>query len=236
MMALYCLALPHTPPERRGGGVLLDMYRDSGELLRNSPLVMFLAVSMLACISSTAYNNCGNPFLNHAGYPRPAALMTLGQLSELLCLWAAPWLIARFGLRTLFVSGVIAWGLRYALLAAGSYFGAALPVYLAIVIHGPCYVFVYVVGVMYVDRLATSAHRGAAQGLYAFASAGLGHLIGALAVGIAQATFLTPAGVSPPPYHWTAFWIVPAAFSLAAALMFKVAFRSPQSQAQLEPA
>jgi nucleoside transporter len=236
MMALYCLTLPHTPPERLGGARLLDIYRDSGELLRNRPLVMFLAVSMLACISTTAYNNVGNPFLNHAGYPRPAALMTLGQLSELLCLWAAPWLIARLGLPILFVSGVSAWALRYALLAAGSYFGAALPVYAAIVLHGPCYVFVYVVGVMYVDRLAPSAHRGAAQGLYALASAGLGHLTGALAVGVAQAAFLTPAGVSPPPYRWTAFWLVPAAFSLAAVVMFKLAFSRAQTQAQLEPA
>jgi MFS family permease len=186
-------------------------------------------------MSSTAYNNLGNPFLNHEGYPRPAALMTLGQLSELLCLWATPWLIARFGLRILFVSGIIAWGLRYAMLAAGSYFASAPPVYAAILIHGPCYVFVYVIGVMYVDRLAGGAHRGAAQGLYALASAGLGHLTGALAVGLAQAAFLTPKGVSPPPYHWTAFWIVPALFSLAAVVIFKAAFRAPQSQMQTEP-
>lgn len=236
MMALYCLTLPHTPPERRASVARLGIVRDSGELLRNGPLVTFLAVSMLACISTTAYNNCGNPFLNHEGYPRPAALMTLGQLSELLCLWAAPWLIARYGLRVLFVVGVIGWGIRYALLATGSYLGAAPPVYAAILLHGPCYVFVYVIGVMYVDRLAGSAHRGAAQGLYALASAGLGHLIGALTVGLAQAALLTPEGVSPPPYHWTAFWIVPAAFSLTAAIMFKVAFRPPQSQIQIEPA
>ena len=57
------------------------------------------------------------------------------------------------------------------MLAAGSYYALAWPVYAAILIHGPCYVFVYVIGVMYVDRLAGSAHRGAAQGLYALASA-----------------------------------------------------------------
>jgi nucleoside transporter len=252
-MAVYCLTLPHTPPERRDGGVNAEragapfcsedfakggspqgIYRDAGELLANRPLVAFLAVSMLACVSTIAYNNCGNPFLNHAGYPRPAALMTLGQLSELLCLWATPWLIARFGLPVLFISGVVAWAVRYTLLAVGSYSGLAPPVYAAILLHGPCYVFVYVIGVMYVDRLAGSAHRGAAQGLYALASAGLGHLIGALAVGVAQATLLTPAGVSPPPYHWTAFWIVPAAFSLAAAIMFKVAFSRPQRQIEIE--
>jgi nucleoside transporter len=236
LMATYCLTLPHTPPERRDGAVLPGVYRDSGELLRNAPLVMFLAVSMLACVSTAAYNNYANPFLNREGYSRPAALMTLGQLSELLCLWATPWLIARCGLRTLFISGVTAWALRYTLLAAGSYFASAPPVFAAILIHGLCYVFVYVIGVMYVDRLAGSTHRGAAQGLYALASAGLGHLTGALTVGIAQAAFLTPEGVSPPPYRWTAFWIVPATFSIAAVVLFRVAFKSPRWHMRAETA
>ena len=104
----------------------------------------------------------------------------------------------------------------------------AWPVYAAILIHGPCYVFVYVIGVMYVDRLVGGAHRGAAQGMYALASTGLGHLLGALTVGFAQATFLTPDGVSPPPYHWTAFWIVPAVLSVATVLVFSVAFKPPR--------
>jgi hypothetical protein len=101
-------------------------------------------------------------------------------------------------------------------------------VYAAILIHGPCYVFVYVVGVLYVDQLVGGAHRGAAQGLYALASTGMGHLMGAITVGFTQAKFLTPEGVSPPPYHWTAFWGVPAIISLATAIVFVVAFKPPR--------
>jgi MFS family permease len=228
--AFFCLTLPHTPPEPGGGGILLRSFRDSDTLLGNRPLVAFLVVSMLACVPSMAYNNYGNLFLNTQGFPRPAALMTLGQISDVLCLWATPWLIARFGLRFLFVSGVIAWGVRYVLLAAGSHYFMAWPVYIAILIHGPCYVFVYVIGVMYVDRLADAAHRGAAQGLNALATTGLGHLLGAMTVGFAQQTFLTPAGVSPPPYDWAAFWLVPAAVSVITVVLFQISFKAPRAK------
>lgn len=229
LMTFFSLTLPHTPPERSNGIVLSRTFRDSGSLLRNRPLVIFLLVSMLACIPSMAYNNYGNLFLNRQAYPRPAALMTLGQVSDMLFLWLTPWLIARFGLRSLFVSGIIAWGARYGMLAVGSYYDIAWPVYAAILVHGPCYVFIYVIAVLYVDRLADSAHRGAAQGMLALASTGIGHMLGAITVGFTQEVFLTPQGVSPPPYHWTPFWVVFASLSLVTLLVFKVAFE-PQCQ------
>jgi len=235
LMSFYAFTLPHTPPVPRNENDRRRTFHDSGVLLRNRSLVAFLLVSMLACIPSMAYNNYANLFLNNHAYPRPAALMTVGQLSDVLFLWASPWFIARFGLRTLFVSGVIAWGVRYGLLAAGSYFHVAWPVYTAILIHGPCYVFIYVIGVMYVDRLAGSAHRGAAQGMYAVATTGLGHLIGAFTVGYTQGVFLTPDGISPPPYNWPAFWIVPAIFSFVTAIVFKIRFDTSASSTRVAP-
>jgi nucleoside transporter len=227
LMAFYAWTLPDTPPEGRSREFLMRAFRDGRDLLRNRPLLAFLFVAMLACIPSMAYNNYGNLFLNNQGYNRPAALMTLGQLSDVLFLWATPWLIARLGIQALFLSGVIAWAIRYCLLAFGSYSGLVWPVYVAIVIHGACYVFVYVIGVMFVDRLVERTHRGAAQGVYALVSSGLGHLVGAFTVGLSQESFLTPPGVSPPPYDWTTFWMVPATVSVVAAITFRVVFKAP---------
>jgi nucleoside transporter len=227
VMSIYSMSLPHTPPERGDESETLRTFHDSGLLLKNGPLVAFLVVSMLASIPSMAYNNYANLFLNKLHYPRPAALMTLGQGSDVLFLWATPWFIARFGLRSLFAAGMMSWGARYGLLAAGSYYNVAWPVYLAILIHGPCYVFIYVIGVMYVDRLAEASHRGAAQGLQALASTGLGHLLGAITVGYTQGIFLTPPGVSPQPYHWAEFWLVPAVISITALILFTFLFRTP---------
>jgi MFS family permease len=152
-------------------------------------------------------------FLNDKHYWHPAALMTLGQVSEVLMLAASPWLIARFGLHTLFATGIAAWCVRYLLLALASYANISTPVYAAIAIHGMCYVFVYIIGVIYVDRLVSHSHRGLAQGMYTIVYAGVANLFGAVSVGYCQSLFLTPEGVSPPPYNWTVFWLIPAAIS-----------------------
>jgi nucleoside transporter len=228
MMCVYALTLPHTRPEERSGVLLSRVLRDGSDLLRNRSLVAFLVVATLACIPTMAYNNFANLFLNNFHYRHPAALMTLGQVSDLVVLGLTPWLIKRFSLRSLFVSGVIAWSIRYGLLAASGFYGITWPAVTAILLNGPCFVFIYVVGVMYVDRLASGEHRGAAQGMFALASAGLGNLAGAMTVGYAQSTFLTPENISPSPYNWPAFWIVPAILGGASLLVYCVYGKAPR--------
>lgn len=219
-MFLYAFALPATPPRRPPVLEMDNSIRSQSALFSNKPLVAFLLVSALAAALSMAYTNYGNLFLNRSGFPRPAALMTIGQLTDMMCLWATPWLIARVGLRRLFALGVLAWAIRYFCLAAGANFGFTWAVYLAIAIHGPCFVFVYVVGLMFVDRLADPVFRGGAQGLHSVATSGVGHLLGGGIVGYSQVAFLTPPGVSPAPYHWAAFWIVPAILSSLTLCMY----------------
>jgi len=236
VMALFAVTLPNTPPESGNMPTRQQTWRQRSVLFTNFPLVAFLGIAILACVPSMAYNNFANPFLNYYGYPAPAALMTLGQVSDLICLTATPWLISRFGLRSLFATGVFAWTLRYLLLAMGSYFALAWPVVAAILIHGPCYVFVYVVGVMYTDHLTDKSHRGAAQGLFALASTGIGHLLGAITVGVAQSVFLTPAGVEPPPYNWSGFWLVPALIGCIVVVAFKLASKLPRQPDAQQPA
>lgn len=221
LMSVYALTLPATPPATsKSPG---DATRQARwVLLANRPLVAFLVLSLLACIPSMAYNNFSNPFLNWEGYPHPAALLTLGQASEIACLAAMALLLRRVSLRLLFGLGVLAWAARYVLLAVGAAYGLGGAVLLAILLHGPCFAFVYVAGPMYTDNLVEARHRGAAQGLYTGATMGLANLAGAVLVGCLQRTFLTPPDVTPPPYNWEAFWIVPAVLSLLTALAWIV--------------
>ena len=221
VMAAYSLTLPHTPPMERAGES--NEAQQRSVLWRNGAFVLFLGVSVLACIPSQAYNLL-NLFLNQQGYEHAAAKMTLAQVSEVVCMVTMPWLLLRLGVRGLFLIGTLCWALRFLLLAAGSQWQAAWPVYTAIVIHGPCYVFVYVAGQIYIDRLVVPSRRGVAQGLHAIATTGFGHLFGAIAVVQTELLFLTPPGAEPPTYRWTEFWIVPAIISLAAALLFWLTF------------
>lgn len=211
-MFAYALTLPSTMTTTPSDSTQ-PLTSGARALLSNWPLRWFLVASFFACVPSMAYNNFCNPFMNSTGFPRPAAMMTIGQVSEIAVLAAMPWLTRRVRLPTLYTVGLVAWVARYGLLAMGAELDAAWPVGLAILLHGPCFAFVYVIGPMLADRFTPAANRGAAQGIYAVASTGLGHVAGAIAVGLGQAAFLTPTGVSPPPYDWTTFWISAAAVS-----------------------
>jgi hypothetical protein len=49
-----------------------------------------------------------------------------------------------------------------------------------------------------------------------------------VSVGTSQAAYLTPEGISPAPYHWTTFWLIPAAISFATLLLFELMFKPPR--------
>lgn len=221
VMAAYSLTLPHTPPLEKQ--IETDEARQRSVLWRNRAFVLFLGVSLLACIPSQAYNLL-NLFMNQQGYEHAAAKMTLAQVSEVACMVAMPWFLAKLGLKRLFLVGILGWALRFSLLAMGGIWEGTWPVYAAILVHGPCYVFVYVAGQLYIDKLVAPSRRGVAQGLHAVATTGFGHLFGAIVVVQTELMFLTPPGVSPAPYEWSNFWLVPAIISLAAAMLFALTF------------
>lgn len=228
-MAAYSLTLPSTRPQRTPR---IEGATDR-RVWQNPTLMLFLAVSLFVAITSQAYD-LANVFLNQQGYQGAAATLTLGQLTEVACLAAMPWLAVRMRLKTLFVIGVLGWAFRYLMLALGSYGGpetyATWFVYAAILVHGPSYVFVYLAGQMYVDRMVDPSIRGVAQGLHAFATVGVGHFLGACVTGWSQSTFLTPAGVTPPPYNWAPYWLMPVGLALLVAALFGAFFTESEDQ------
>ncbi len=221
--ALFNCTLPRTEPHATGSTPGRDSL--AAVVKGNRPLIAFLVVSLLIAAPTMAYNNFSNPFLNQEGYPNPAALLTLGQASELALLAVMSWFVYRLGLPVLFLLGAAAWALRYFLLGVASTIGLGSAAILAILLHGPCFAWVFVAGPMYVDTLVRPELRGSFHGIYTSVVFGFANLAGAAVVGALQERMLTPEGVSPAPYHWTAFWASFGAMSLAAAVLAVVLLR-----------
>lgn len=217
--AAYALTLPRTLPDR---GVVspTERFKGSGALSHSPAFWGFLLVSVIATASPQFYNYYINLYLNESGYQSAALKATIAQVSEVFAILLLPALLTRRGIRPLFLAGVIAWAVRFALLAYAEPLGAPWMVYLAIGMHGVSFPFVYIAGQYYVDRLAPRHARSAAQGFLSLATSGLGHLGGATLTGFAQAWWLTPEGVSPPPYDWTRFWLLACTISVVAAGLF----------------
>ncbi len=228
--AVYSLTLPATPPARKIPGVL----QPGGQRMWTNPtLLMFLLISILFAAPAKFYDSFINYYLNQFDYDYPAFLQNLGQVNEVAVMLALPLFLVRFRLKGLFIVGLLAWVARFALLAFAEGQQHAWMVYTAISLHGFCFVFTFILGQLYIDRMAPRDLRSSAQGAYLLGTFGIGTLIGAKVSGWAQAVWLTPEGVSPAPYDWRAFWLAPCAVSLVAAVMFFILFR--EAPAKVSP-
>lgn len=227
VMAIFSLTLPHTPPQSKGQEVHIRdiLGLDALVMLKRSAYAVFAVASVLACIPLTFYFSFTNDYLNALHVQDAAGKMTLGQVSEVAMLLLMPLLLKRMNVRTILIVGMLAWTMRYSLLAFGNAGAAMWMFYVAILLHGVCFDFFFVTGQLYTDQEAPPHLRGAAQGLIAFLTYGVGMFIGSVTSGVAVDYFThTVAGVVV--RDWRAFWLTSAAGSFAVLLLIAVFFRS----------
>ena len=227
VMGVFCLFLPHTPPENKSRAIsareLLGL--DALVMLKDRSYATFLIASVLACIPLTFYFSFTNAFLNDVGVVNAAGKMTLGQFSEVLMMLAMPLIFRRLSVRGILLLGLAAWAVRYSLLAYGNPSGRVWMFYVAILIHGVCYDFFFMTGQMYTDQEAPAKLRNTAQGLYTFVTYGLGMFVGSLLSGGALDFFTTSSGISMI-HNWTRFWMTSSLSAFLLFLIFAAFFRS----------
>lgn len=199
-LGLFSFTLPHTPP--RGDQVFADTDASKAglqDLLRDRSFLVFVFCSFLVCIPLSFYYAFANTFLVEISAPRPTALQTIGQWSEVGFMAAMPFFIARLGVKKMLAIGMLAWVVRYIC------FGTLnLPLIIfGLFLHGICYDFFFVASQIYVDNRASTSQRARAQSFIAFVTLGVGMFIGAYVGGIivnmypglmVQATIVTADG------------------------------------------
>jgi nucleoside transporter len=225
VLGLYSFTLPHTPPTAAGQKVSLRSIigLDALKQLGSRPFYVFIAASLLLCIPLAAYYNFTQIFLGAAGVSNIAATQTLGQMSEVVFMLLMPFFFVRLGVKWMLTVGMGAWVLRYALFALAAPDAIFWMIAAGILLHGICYDFFFVTGQIYVDKKATPAIRGQAQGFLVFVTYGVGMLIGAQVAGNVYNSFL--AGEPQLTLQqWQSFWWIPAAFAAAIMVFFAVAF------------
>ncbi len=190
VLGVFCLLLPHTPPKPQET-VASGERRAIVSLLTDPSFLVFVVASFLICIPLAFYYNLANIFLVQLDAPRPTALQTFGQMSEVVFMAAMPFFILRLGVKKMLAVGMLAWVLRY--FAFGS---LSMPlIFVGILLHGICYDFFFVASQIYVDNKADIAQRARAQSFIAFVTLGVGMFVGALVAGWTMDRF-PPATVS----------------------------------------
>ena len=226
-MGLFSFTLPHTPPPAAGSGAVTAreiLGLDALKQLSSRSFNVFILSSFLICIPLATYYNFAPIYANDVGLENVAFKMSFGQMSEVLFMVLMPFFFRRLGVKWMLVVGMGAWVLRYALFALAAPDGVVWMIMFGILLHGICYDFFFVTGQIYVDKKATTAIRGQAQGLLVLITLGLGMLIGAQVSGWLNNAFKDGADVLTAA-AWQSFWWVPAAFAGAIMLFFLFSFK-----------
>jgi nucleoside transporter len=228
-LGLFSFMLPDTPPKGKTASTSASsaLGVEAFVLFKNKPYLVFFIAAVLVCIPLSFYYGFANLFLTQAGMENAAGKMTLGQVSEAVFILAIPFLFNSIGVKKMIIIGMIAWFLRYVCFAHGDVDSNLWMLYAGIVLHGICYDFFFVTGYMYTEKKAGPQIKNAAQGLFTFATYGLGMFIGTWVSGFVADYYATD-GV----YDWTSIWYVPAGIAVVVLIYFLIFFNEKKEIAE----
>ncbi len=174
--AAYCvLMLPKTPPKKNVENPLA--FVEAFSLFRHPGFAVIMLLTLPIAIIHSAYFIRMAPFLKDAihleqKYVGPA--MSLGQVSEILCLLVLGYLLKRLGYKLVLAIGTAAYVLRFVIFAMG---GPTWLVIAAIGLHGVCFSCFLAAAYVYIERLAPADARHSAQTVFGMVAIGLGPLL-----------------------------------------------------------
>jgi nucleoside transporter len=227
VMGFFCFTLPNTPPTKNAKNPYA--FLEAFKLVSNKNFAVLLLVSFVVAIELPFYYNLTPIFFTEA---KRAAVgfgglgltesvtqraMLIGQCGELLMMLLLWPMLRRFGIRGTIFAGILGWPVRYAIFAYGR------PVALVIAsqaLHGVCYTFFFVGGMIAVERLAHRDIRASAQALILFATNGLGMLAGHFLSGAIHDHFRQADGT----HQWSGIFLLPIVVTVAAGIVFMLFF------------
>lgn len=229
-LGLISFFLPNTPPKAAANrtSAAKALGTEAFVLFKNNAYLIFFIAAILVCIPLSFYYGFAEGFLNEIGMKGAASKMIWGQFSEAIFILAIPFLFNRIGVKKMLMMGMVAWMLRYICFAYGNIDANLWLLYAGIILHGVCYDFFFVTGYMYTEKKAGAAIKNAAQGLFTFATYGVGMFIGTWFSGFAVDHYKTDTG-----HDWTRIWFVPAYIALGVLIYFILFFREKKTAGNL---
>lgn len=232
-LGIFSMFLPKTPPQPSSDPFA---FKKALGLLKDRSFLVFMVCAFVVGTELEFYYLHTSSFLGAAidmkgvGIPGEniAAIMSIGQIAEIVVMLALPFFIRSLGLRKTILLGIIAWPVRYLIFTLAPNFELARNLVVpSLALHGFCYVFFFVAGFIYVDKVASAEIRASAQALIALVVLGLGRFVGSLVAGFVQGANTVTATVAGQPdmVHWDNVFLVPTILTVGAAIVFPLLFR-----------
>jgi NHS family xanthosine MFS transporter len=158
-------------------------------------------------------------------------IMSISQISETIFILAIPFFLRKFGIKKVMLISMVAWVLRFGLLAFGNPAEGLWMIIVSCVVYGMAFDFFNVSGSLFVETSTHSKIRSSAQGLFMMMTNGFGAIMGSYLSGLViKAYFTLPNGSK----DWTNIWISFSIYSAIIAVFFAIMFRHRHNPIEIQ--
>ena len=222
LAAVCCFLLPHCPPKGGPPKNVLDVLGlRAFRLFKQRDTAMFFGTAFLFSIPLSAYFMHTPQQLRFLGCEQIAAVMTVGQLTEVVAMLMMGWLLRTWSIKSIFVLALVCGTLRYLLYAVGASDDSIASVLLGVALHGICWTYFFEAGKVFLARRIERGIRTQSQALLALFTSGIGGLAGTAFVGWAHGYLVnetTGAG-------WSDYWWLLTAVCGFCVIGFMIGYR-----------
>ena len=241
VLCAYALTMPNCPckPSDKGASLSESLGLDAFSLFKQRQFAIFFIFSMLLGASLQITNGYANTFITSFkdnplfagswGAANANVLISIGQVSETLCILLIPFAMKKFGIKNVMLIAMFAWVFRFGFFGLGNPGNGVWLFILSGIVYGVAF---------YVNENTDSGIRSSAQGLFMLMTNGLGASIGTWAAGKVVNAFVyipqakaAQAGLDPATVsaagNWSGAWFTFAAYALVVGVLFAILFKNP---------
>ena len=235
-LSFYALSMPKCEPlgKNSKGSLFESLGLNAFSLFKDSNMLMFFLFSMLLGAALQLTNAYGDTFLhdfalidkytNTLAVTHPAVILSLSQISETVFILAIPFCLRYFGIKQVMLMSMVAWTIRFGLLAFGNPGDGLWMIILSCLIYGMAFDFFNISGSLFVETQVDPKMRSSAQGLLMMVCNGFGALLGSRLSGAMIDKYFMLDGK----FDWPGIWLSFSAYSATLAILFVFAFKKPK--------
>jgi NHS family xanthosine MFS transporter len=235
-LGIYSFTLPKCPPLSRKVSTkslknLLGL--NAFTLFKTPKFAVFFVFSLLLGAALQLTNAYGDTFIRDFkniaiykesfGVTHAAVVLSISQFSEMFFIISIPFFLRKFGIKYVMLFSMLAWVLRFGLLAFGNPAGGLWLIILSCIIYGMAFDFFNISGSLFIETQTTPEIRGSAQGLFMMMVNGIGAFLGSIISGLVIDDFFTLPDHT---YNWHGIWLSFAGYALVIAIVFPLVFRN----------
>lgn len=222
------------PSAKKKISLLSMLGLDALKILRDPKMALFMAMAVLVGVALQVSNTfvsgylhdfSSNPLYQSSfGVTHSGVVISLGQMSETVCILAIPFILPRFGIKKVMMLSIIAWIIRFAGLAYGDPGSGVWLILLSMLACGAAFDFFNVSCSIYVENENPAEMRASAQGLFFIMTMGIGAFMGSFIGGIVVDLLSNNVG-GVVVREWQNIWLAFAGYMVVVAFIVMIFFK-----------